>query len=1223
MTLNFKDFINNKVEAQNVRIWDGTLVQKVEVIKEKRSWRLHLLIPEPIPRLIIKNTELELRAYHNYLDSVELIPILMNAPRSLNRIMETRKDDLSSCLFSKGKNLFKLPIIHWSYENCRIDIISCEREMYDNIITGEICPRLAEWFWQEYCLQVLVRVLYQGKGPVNSETENWLTERKLEVIEPVQDNTRSGKGSFHSRDRKKLLNVIKESPTAIAELEEGLKLAVTEGEIWHKEVNTLKDGRLAVNYYLTDFNDSIVVKAFLDKNDDDKINIGDRIRVKGSVRFDNRLKETALFLDHYSLQEKTNRSDNSEEKRIELHAHTKMSSMDGLTEVKELVRTAAKWKHPAIAITDHGCIQAFPVAYAAVQEINKSKDNDYNLKIIYGVEGYLVEEDKKERPYHIIILARTRAGLKNLYKLVSISYLDHFYRQPRMPRKELMKYREGLLLGTACEAGELFRALLRGAGDEELAQIVSFYDYLEIQPRTNNAFLLRKGLVESEESLLDFNRKILELGRKYGKPVVATGDVHFLEPHHEKYRAIIKAGQDYEDADEELPLYFRTTDEMLDEFTYLGKEEARRVVIENPALIAGMVDAIKPVPDGFYPPKIETAEQEITELTWQNAYSVYGPKLPALVEERIKRELASIIGHGFSVLYLIAHKLVKKSNEDGYLVGSRGSVGSSLVAFFTGITEVNALPPHYICHNCYHSQFILDNSVGCGADLDDKKCPECGQDLSKDGFDIPFETFMGFEGDKVPDIDLNFSGDYQSRAHQYVEELFGSQNVFRAGTISTIADKTAFGFVKKYTEKQGLDIKVSEMNRLAKGITGVRRTTGQHPGGLIVVPTDSDILDFTPLQHPADNKESGIITTHFEYHAIGDQLVKLDILGHDDPTVIKELEDLTGIKAAAISLSEKETMKLFSGVEPLGVQPEDIDSTVGTYGIPEFGTHFVRQMLEATRPTSFSELVRISGLSHGTDVWLNNAQSLIADKVASLNEVICTRDDIMTYLIHKEMNKIQAFEIMEKVRKGKGLKPQDIDVMEECRVPSWYISACQKIKYMFPKAHAVAYVTMAFRIAWFKINYPLEFYASFFGIRAEDFDAETILGGYELVRSRIKEIEKMGYGASQKEKKLITILELAMEMYARGYHFKPVDIYKSDAHKFIVSNGGLILPFAALPNIGAAAAQGIITSRNEGEYISIEDFQGRTRLNKNAMDMLRKENCFDGLPEKTQISLFA
>ena len=1221
MTLRFQTFVNDKIDGKLVPLWAGTQIKKVEIIREKSLWKLHLLVPQPIPCSILRDTEIQLKLYHSFLDGVELIPELMDSFDLLSGVIYTRKDDLSSCfLLSIGENLLDIPSTRWSYENCRVDIISSKKEVYDHIIADEICPRLAEWFWQEYSLQILVRALYQGEQ-VKNETENWITERKLEIIAPVVDKVKTGNRGSLNRDKKKQVAAIREKSMQVSELDEGQINVATEGSIWDKKTFVFPDGRLSVYYYLTDFSDTMAVKTYWNKSDDDKIQVGDRIKVKGSVRYDKRTKEPALFMEQYAQLEKHYRDDNNEEKRVELHAHTKMSAMDGLTEVKELIRRAARWKHPAIAITDHACIQAFPQAYATLKEINQNSD-DYKLKVIYGVEGYLVEEDKKEKPYHIILLARTRLGLKNLYRLVSISYLDHFYRQPRIPRKELEKYREGLLLGTACEAGELYRALLRGATEEELKTIVAFYDYLEIQPLTNNAFMLRKGLVKSEEELADINRTIIRLGREYNKPVVATSDVHFLDPHHEKYRTIIKSGQAYEDAEEQLPLFFRTTAEMLEEFAYLGEAEARRVVIEGPVLIAGLVEEIKPVPDGFYPPQIEGAERDITKLTWQNAHAVYGPELPAIVEARIERELTSIIGHGFSVLYLIAHKLVKKSNEDGYLVGSRGSVGSSLVAYLTGITEVNALPPHYICRSCFYCEFV-SNNMGCGADLEEKECPQCGQILFKDGFDIPFETFMGFEGDKVPDIDLNFSGDYQSRAHQYVEELFGSKNVFRAGTISTIADKTAFGFVKKYIEKQGLDIKESEIARLVRGISGVRKTTGQHPGGLIVVPTDMDILDFTPLQHPADNKESGVITTHFEYHAIGDQLVKLDILGHDDPTVIKELEDLTGIKAASISLSEKETMQLFSGVAPLGVRPEDIESTVGTYGIPEFGTPFVRQMLEATRPTTFSELVRISGLSHGTDVWANNAQNLIADKTATLNEVICTRDDIMTYLIHQDMNKIQAFEIMEKVRKGKGLNSQDVHIMEQSQVPAWYVTACQKIKYMFPKAHAVAYVTMAYRIAWFKINYPLAFYSSFFGIRAEDFDAETILDGYEAVRGRIKEINKLGYDASPKEKKLIIILELALEMYARGFHFKPVDIYRSDAHKFVLADGGLILPFAALPNIGAAAAQGVINSRNDGEYISVQDFQARTRLNKNAMDMLRKENCFDGLPEKTQISLFA
>lgn len=1223
MTLYFQDFIKDKIDPSLVQAWTGTVIHQVEVCKRKKAWRIELITEELVHSQILEDTRTQLRDYHEFLEDMELVPVWRDSALCLQRLLDERKEDLSSSLFQEANCAGLWPELTLKFDHHRIDIVCESRAIYEQVIDADICTRLAEWLWREYLQQVLVRAILAGQGQSRPIQPALISHGPIDTIVVRVDQHSALKKGAGSRDRKKRTAPIRENAVPIIGLEEGQKNAVVAGEVWNKEITTYNEGNLRVDYWLSDGSDSVVVRAFWDHSAEDKIEIGDHIKVKGSYHVAKNLKEPALYLLSYNLLDKVLRQDNSPHKRIELHAHTKMSSLDGLTEIKELIQRAADWGHPAVAITDHACIQAFPVGHAALQEINRSRSDEQKLKLIYGVEAYLVEEDKKDRPFHIIILARNRQGLKNLYRLVSKSYLDHFYRQPRILRRDLATYREGLLLGTACEAGELFQAILRGAGQEILQRIADFYDYFEVQPRANNAFLLRRGAIACETDLLEINRQIVALGRSNGKPVVATGDVHFLDPEDEKYRMIMKSALDFEDAEEAMPLYLRTTEEMLDEFAYLGEAEAHRIVVDDPARVAEQIEHLQPVPDGFFPPKIQGAEEEITALTWRKAHAVYGPYLPPLVEERIKRELDSIIGHGYSVLYLVAHKLVKKSNEDGYLVGSRGSVGSSLVAFLTGITEVNALPPHYICRACYYFETTDSDILGCGADLPDRLCPGCGATLAKDGFDIPFETFMGFEGDKVPDIDLNFSGDYQSRAHQYVEELFGRANVFRAGTTSTIADKTAFGFVKKYAEKKDLDIKNSEMTRLARGMTGVRRTTGQHPGGLIVVPHDSDILDFTPLQHPADNKESGIITTHFEYHAIGDQLVKLDILGHDDPTVIKELEDLTGIKAASVSLSDRATMQLFSGLEPLGASPEDIGSTVGTLGIPEFGTHFVRGMLETTRPTTFSGLVRISGLSHGTDVWLNNAQQLIRDQIASLSEVICTRDDIMTYLIYKQMDKNQAFDIMERVRKGKGLSAQQVKLMQTTQIPDWYIGACQKIKYMFPKAHAVAYVTMAFRIAWFKINYPLAFYASFFGVRAEDFEASTILAGYDKVCNRIKEIEKMGLSAPQKERKLITILELAREMYARGYHFKPVDIYRSDAHKFIIDGTGLILPFAALPNIGAAAAHGIILSRREGPYISIEDFQNRTRMNKSIMDMLRQEQCFMDLPEKSQISLFA
>lgn len=1217
MSISFPAFLADKVEPGLAEAWGASYIEKVEVFSLNNWWKLYIRLSEPIPAAVILATEQALKNRHTFLEQVDLILRLNNDIESLNSILATRHDDICSRFFADldWPKSGELPRCQLAPN--RIDLIAESAGHYQLILDQEVCPKLADWFWQEYRLRVLIRVLCQEQLQLPHEKTIFIQRQEVETIAPrIESGVKKKYAS--QRDKKPREQIINSPSLAVNELQEGLKTAVTAGEIWHKESTLLRDGRLVISYYLTDFSDTIVVKSFLDANEQDQINIGDRIKVKGGVRYDPFLKEPAMFMDAYTTLPNIPRQEESAEKRIELHLHTKMSAMDGLTEVKELIKRASDWGHPAIAITDHGSTQAFPAAFEAVQSLKGHKP-----KIIYGVEGYLVDTDKRGKSHHIILLARNRVGLRNLYKLVSLSYMEHFYRKPRMLRADIETYREGILLGTACEAGELYRAILNGADEDILDTIVDFYDYLEIQPLDNNQFLVKEGRVDSIAHLEDINRRIIALGEKHGKPVVATGDVHFLEPHHDIFRTIIQSGQGYDDAENQAPLYFKTTAEMLADFAYLGEETAYRVVVENTALIANLVEELQPVPDGFYPPKIDSAEQEIIELTWQNAHNRYGENLPALVEERIQRELDSITNHGFSVLYLIAHKLVKKSNEDGYLVGSRGSVGSSLVAFFTGITEVNALAPHYLCKNCHYSEFFTAGEVGSGVDLEDKACPNCGADLSKDGFNIPFETFLGFDGDKTPDIDLNFSGDYQSRAHQYVEELFGSENVFRAGTISTVAEKTAFGFVKKYAEEKELQLKNSEVSRLARGITGVRRTTGQHPGGLIVVPRDHDILEFTPLQHPADNKDSGVITTHFEYHAIGDQLVKLDILGHDDPTVIKELEDLTGVKAHSISLSEKETMRIFSGVEPLGVKPEDIDSSVGTFGIPEFGTRFVRQMLEVTRPDTFSGLVRISGLSHGTDVWLNNAQTLIEDRVATLNEVICTRDDIMTYLINKGLDKKQSFKIMENVRKGKGLTETEAGLMLDNQVPNWYVDSCQKIKYMFPKAHAVAYVTMAFRIAWFKVYYPLEFYASFFGIRAEDFDAETILGGYEPVRQKIKEIDKMGHTAPAKDKKIVSILEVALEMYARGYHFKPVDIYSSDAHKFKVAGNGLLLPFSALPNIGAAAAQGIIEGRRKGPFISVEEFQVRTRLNKSAMELLRRENCFADLPEKSQMSLFA
>ncbi|WP_276619053.1 PolC-type DNA polymerase III [Syntrophomonas wolfei] len=1207
----FYSFISNFNDSLS-KYWKDSYVEKLEVFRSNKKWKIYVAIMEPLPAHILQQSIVKLKDSLPFLNELEIIPRLADFGRQMENILRLRQNEVLSEVFLSDQADFAS--LGWRFNENRIDMLVQDRNVFNKLLEKESCNRLSRWIGQEYALRVVVRAICTENNEDNVPDNYYLLAgQKIEVL--AGDTEFKGRKKRYSSRNSGGIKLLENSGIIkISELQEGMKNAVIEGEVWHKEINSLKDNSIVAAYYISDYSNSIVAKLFLDKVEDDKIKLGDWIKLCGSIRYDNYVKEAVLFIDAFVHLEKPERKDTATEKRIELHAHSKMSAMDGLTEVSKLIKRAAEWQHPAIALTDHGSIQAFPEAYQAAKK--------YKIKVIYGVEAYLVEEDKKERPYHIVLLALNQNGLKNLYHLVSISYMDYFYRYPKIPRQELIKKREGLLLGSACEAGELFRAMVRGAKEKEIEEIAGFYDYLEIQPLDNNDFLVKEGSVKSREELQEINRRIIRLGQKFQKPVAATGDVHFLDPHHEIFRRIIQAGQGYEDAESQAPLYFRSTDEMLAEMDYLSEEEARAVVIHNPALIAEMIEDIRPVPEGFYPPKIESAAEEVTRISWDKAYSLYGDELPTIVESRIMKELNSITHHGFSVLYLIAHKLVEKSNQDGYIVGSRGSVGSSLVAFLTGITEVNPLAPHYLCPLCRFSDFVVDGSANCGADLPERSCPECGGKMHQDGFDIPFETFLGFEGDKVPDIDLNFSGDYQSRAHQYVEELFGQENVYRAGTISTIAEKTAYGFVKKYMENKETDISNAEVNRLVKGITGVRRTTGQHPGGLIVVPQDRDILEFTPLQHPADNKDSGVITTHFEYHAIGEQLVKLDILGHDDPTVLKELEDLTGRKASSIKLNEKETMKLFSGVEPLGLEAADILSTVGTYGIPEFGTRFVRQMLEATRPTTFSELVRISGLSHGTNVWLNNAQNLIKNGTAGLSEVICTRDDIMSYLIQKGLDKKQAFKIMENVRKGNGLNSGECELMAGQNVPSWYIDSCQKIEYMFPKAHAVAYVTMAFRIAYFKVYYPLPFYASFFSIRAEDFDSQIILEGYEALKKRIQEIEKAGLSASQKDKKLLPVLEVAMEMYARGFTFQPVDIYESDASKFLVVDNALLLPFSALPNVGAAAAHGIIESREGGSFISVEDFQQRSRLNKTAMEVLRKFDCFNHLPETSQVSLF-
>jgi len=835
------------------------------------------------------------------------------------------------------------------------------------------------------------------------------------------------------------------------------------------------------------------------------------------------------------------------------------------------------------------------------------------------------EKYKKLKTYHAIILAKDYVGLKNLYKLVSYSHLDYFYKKPRILKSLFEKYSEGLIIGSACSEGELYQSILLGKSEEEIEAIAKFYDYLEIQPIGNNDYLIRTEQVPDKDYLRNINRKIVSLGEKFNKPVVATGDVHFMDPEDEIYRRILEAGQGFKDADNQAPLYLKTTEEMLKEFYYLGEEKSYEVVVKNTNIISDMCEKISPISPEKCAPHIEGCEQTIKDITFGKAHELYGNLLPDIVQQRLDKELDSIIKNGFSVMYIIAQKLVWKSNEDGYLVGSRGSVGSSIVAYMTGITEVNALPPHYRCTNCKHSDFS-DLGIKIGFDLPDKVCPVCGEMLSKDGIDIPFETFLGFNGDKEPDIDLNFSGEYQAKAHKYTEVIFGKGTTFKAGTIGTIADKTAFGYVRKYYEEKTQTISKAEIVRISKGCTGIKRTTGQHPGGIIVVPKGREIFEFCPIQHPADDSNSDIITTHFDYHSIDQNLLKLDILGHDDPTVIRMLQDITGVDPLTIHMDDKETMSLFSSTKALGVTPTQINSKVGTFGVPEFGTKFVRGMLLDIMPKTFMDLICISGLSHGTDVWLGNAKDLIDEgTVTTISEAVCTRDDIMVYLIKKGLPPNAAFKIMETVRKGKAMKepkwPEYESLMRENEVPEWYIDSCKKIKYMFPKAHAAAYVMMAFRIAWFKVHIPVAYYAAYFSIRAKAFDAEFMINGKEVVKEKLKEINMLGNEATNKDKDMYDDLELVLEMYERGFKFLPIDLYKSDAAKFLIEEEGIRPPLNSISGMGGIAAEGIHKAAHEEDPLkSIEDLRKRSKIGNATVELLKKFGCLKGLSESNQLS---
>lgn len=1398
---------------------DKIKIQKIEVIERTNTINLHALSQEIIDFNHIENIKDEISKHYNNSVNVEIY-LKYKLDKSIN--IEKIKENLfyiinkSSNILSKAKDNIKI-----EFKDDCFFVIADNKLLIDELNENNTERKLKKLIC-DYNLDYNIKAIYNEAEEEAAITAQRIFDQALKKnLEIIKNNSsekkpanKSQEGSYKKRSRKKI-DFDSIPVSLISELTNDSGVVNIKGKIVNVDKRELKNGSFLISLIITDSTDSIMCKYFCPNGfDDEGIENGNYIQIAGNVEYDDYEKELIVKIQDLQLTtEEIKRMDNANEKRVELHLHTGMSSMDGINSFKEYAKKARQWGHKAIAITDHGVVQGYPEAMDCA---------DDNFKVIYGMEGYLVNDtvsivqncqnvnldsvfvvfdiettglnpkndniieigavkisnrkvvdsfstfvhiDKKlpgkiieltsitddmlqgqpeidealpafldfakgcvlvahnakfdlgfikentkvlsienynppvldtlelskalikdvknhrlntltkklginlinhhravddanatgqlliillnklsereiydvsklndilmedidivkQPSYHINILVTNYIGLKNLYSLVSDSHINNFYKKPRLLKSNLNQLREGLLLGTACESGELFSAILEGKSDEKIEEIADYYDFYEIQPLDNNMFLVNNERLRSVEELKIINKKIVELGERKGKTVVATGDVHFLEPEDEIFRRILMSGQGYEDAEEQAPLYFKTTDEMLDDFSYLGEEKAYEVVVTNTNLIADFIEPILPIPKGTFPPIMDGSDNELKNICFSKAKSIYGEKLPEIVESRLNRELNSIIGNGYSVMYMIAQKLVKKSNEDGYLVGSRGSVGSSFAATMAGITEVNPLVPHYVCNKCKYSEFIEDGSYGSGFDLPDKHCPNCGTLLVKDGHDIPFEVFLGFEGDKEPDIDLNFAGEEQGICMKYTEELFGEGKVFRAGTISTIADKTAYGFVKNYFEERGINKRKAEIERLIQGCLGIKRTSGQHPGGVMIVPKDKDIHDFTPVQYPANNEKSGTITTHFDYHSISGRILKLDLLGHDTPSIIRMLEDLTGLESKDIPMDDPSTMAIFNSPEILGISLDEINCSTGTLAIPEFGTSFVRQMIKDTKPKSFSDLVRISGLSHGTDVWINNAQDIIKKGYAKIGGVISTRDDIMTYLIQMGVEKKTAFDIMERVRKGKGLRKEDEEAMKAQNVPQWYIDSCNTIKYMFPKAHAVAYVTMSVKIAYYKVHYPEAFYATYFTTKVDDFDADIVIKGQNHILNTIKSLEEKGNDKTAKEKNLITVLEVAYEMYKRGFKFTKVDLYKSDDRKFLLTEDGILPPLMGLQGLGANAAANIKAEREISEFISIEDIINRAKVSKTVIEVLEKHGCLKNMDETNQISIF-
>ena len=1467
----FKEVEVTKVTTTSLRDYIHIHIFSRHLIQKKYIYAMETMIKEQL----FGKTRVQIAVKEQYLLSAQYNPrALMEEYRSSIVLELGKKSVLAGNMFEQASLSFE--------ENEEKGWVLC-MEMVDSIIAEgkkeEILELLKEVYDERFHIPVDVRVVYREmeKSKSNDQAEQMIQNEIQQILMQNAKNKGLSDGADEADGKEKKEKAKQQEPKKTFQKNDYFRMAklsddpnliygrnfedepitldqvvgemgeiTIHGKIISFDMREIRNEKTIVMFAVTDFTDTIMVKMFA-KNEQlpdilADIRKGAFLKIKGITtidKYDGELTIGSITGIKKAADFTVSRMDNSPQKRVELHCHTKMSDMDGVSECKDIVKRAHEWGHPAIAITDHGVVQAFPDANHVIEVLDESDP----FKVIYGVEAYIVDDlteiavgagdqtledtyvvfdlettgfssikDKiieigavkvehgeitdrfstfvnPERPipfkitqltsitdemvqdadnieiilpqfldfvgdavlvahnagfdvgfieqncryqeiephfisvdtvalarvllptisryklnvvakalnislenhhravddakatadiflkfiemlkdrnittlkginqfgdmnpdairklptYHAIILIKNVVGRGNLYRLISKSNLVYYGRRPRIPKSEFNKYREGLILGSACEAGELFQAILNHKSAEQVARLCDFYDYYEIQPLGNNKFMIASDKisdVQSEADLIRLNERIVQLGEQFKKPVVATCDVHFLDPEDEVYRRIIMAGKGFSDADEQAPLYLRTTEEMLEEFAYLGSAKAREVVVDNTNKIAGMIEKISPINPDKCPPVIENSEQELTDICYTKAHEMYGDPLPAVVEERLQRELNSIISNGYAVMYIIAQKLVWKSNEDGYLVGSRGSVGSSFVATMAGITEVNPLHPHYYCPHCHYSDFeseeVKKHAGGAGFDMPEKDCPVCGEHLKKDGFDIPFETFLGFKGDKEPDIDLNFAGDYQAKAHRYTEVIFGEGHTFKAGTIGTLADKTAYGYVKNYYEERGSRKRRCEIERIVEGCTGIRRSTGQHPGGIVVLPHGHDINEFTPIQHPANDMTTDIITTHFDYHSIDHNLLKLDILGHDDPTIIRALEEyITSdaleneyneehpFVATEIPLDDKGVLSLFHDTSALGVKPEDIGGCkLGCQGVPEFGTDFVIQMVQDAKPKCLADLIRISGLSHGTNVWLGNAETLIKEGKVTISTAICTRDDIMSYLIGMGVDSALSFSIMEFVRKGKGLKPEWEDAMREKDVPEWYLDSCKKISYMFPKAHAAAYVMMAYRIAYCKINYPLAYYAAYFGIRADAFSYELMCQGKDKLNFYMNDYKKRADILSKKEQDVLKDMKLVQEMYARGFEFLPIDIYKSKATKFQIVDGKLLPPFSSIEGMGEKAAEAVEDAAKDGKYLSLDDFRVRTKTSKTVIDFMADLGLFGNLPQSNQLSLF-